>query len=582
MKKKISTLIMGFLFATSTFAITGTQLPVNSNDIGFDSVVATMNVTSITPFTPADYQTFLIAKKMGDSVVIFGNPIVTNGIGRKTSGIYGLMYGTTYQFWRVFKQGNVYDTIYCGTFTTLAKPSFPTISVVKQPAVSTSLLIITVTGADRYYPQITAFYGNRYDSTSNTITGTGTFTDTIRLTTPNANIAINYCLYFEVSAGVPVADDTIVKCDSLRTPSLMNAQLSLNTVSNLTTNSARTSVSIMKGSFNGTLKRILKDSLGVVVRTLQDTAVTAATGTYPADYTGLSADKFYKYYFIYSDQLRTDTVWGSFRTAQRALVPAPTVTVSPSITSNCGMLTLTQFTVTPISGDTASAHVVMSITGNFNDSVTVESFFGITSARTIYNTDILNLPANTRVYLKVIATSVDGLKNESNVVSGLTPPIIMGPTMDIAIINNNTANPKLQVIANGNCDRATGFIEIKQNGFTVRSITISIGSGSYDSLIDLSTLPEGDYVVEAVAKTAMFPNGILRAVAFHKGLATGIKENFSKKPDAEVIVYNYMGTELWSGKYSLLQYETQLFGKYIIVYDVESGRGFHTSIGYQK
>jgi hypothetical protein len=395
MKTKILTLITSFFFATSVFAISGTALPFGQDDIGFDSAVATINVTSIVPFTNTNYQAFIMAKEMNDSVIIFGNSIVTAGTGRKTASIYGLMYETTYQYWWIFKQGNMYDTVYCGTFTTLAKPSFPTISVVEQPGIPTSLLIITVTGADRYRPMVTAFYANHYDSTSNTITGTGTFTETIRLTTPNANTATNYCLYFEAPRGVPVANDTIVKCDSLRTPTLANAQFSLNAVSNLTTNSARTSVSITKGSFNGTLKRILKDSLGVTVRTLPDTAVTTAIGVYPADYTGLSADKFYKYYFIYTDQLRTDTVWGTFRTGQRALVPAPTVTVSPSITSNCGMLTLTQFTVTPISGDTASAHVVMSITGNFNDSVTVESFFGITSTRTIYNTDILNLPANT-------------------------------------------------------------------------------------------------------------------------------------------------------------------------------------------
>jgi hypothetical protein len=88
--------------------------------------------------------------------------------------------------------------------------------------------------------------------------------------------------------------------------------------------------------------------------------------------------------------------------------------------------------------------------------------------------------------------------------------------------------------------------------------------------------------VEAIAKTAMFPNGVLKAVAFHKGLATGIKENFSKKPDADVIIYDYTGIQIWFGKYSQLQYQTQLFGKYIIVYDVGSGRGFHTSIGYEK
>lgn len=578
MKKKISTLIMGFLFATSTFAITGTQLPVNSNDIGFDSVVATMNVTSITPFTPADYQTFLIAKKMGDSVVIFGNPIVTNGIGRKTSGIYGLMYGTTYQFWRVFKQGNVYDTIYCGTFTTLAKPSFPTISVVKQPAVSTSLLIITVTGADRYYPQITAFYGNRYDSTSNTITGTGTFTDTIRLTTPNANIAINYCLYFEVSAGVPVADDTIVKCDSLRTPSVVQGQVSYVPI-NPATDSARATVMVILGTYSANLKWYLKDSSGTVIATVPNQHITNSA-FYSHTFLGLIPNKLYTYYAVLTDVMGSDTVWQTFRTLPKALVPAPVIVVSPSITSNCGRLTLTQAT---FSGDTTKARVVISYTGNFTDAITAKVLDPVIgNNKVIYDINVTDLPANTRVYIKIIGTTSDSLVGESNVVSGLTPPIIMGPTMDIAIINNNTANPKLQVIANGNCDRATGFIEIKQNGFTVRSITISIGSGSYDSLIDLSTLPEGDYVVEAVAKTAMFPNGILRAVAFHKGLATGIKENFSKKPDAEVIVYNYMGTELWSGKYSLLQYETQLFGKYIIVYDVESGRGFHTSIGYQK
>lgn len=575
MKKKVLPLVIGIMISITTFGMRGTHFPILSSNIGFDSVQIATKIDSV---FSGSYQLYLIVKKSGDSIWHNGSVTATSGTGIKINSVYGLLYGTTYSFALIAKKGNVYDTLPGNaTFQTLSKPAFPSITWTKQPAAGTSKVIVSVVGADHYTARIFAYYGPSFDST-NVISGTGNFSDTLFMATPQPNVNTNFYVYFLADQNVPIASDTFIRADSLRTPNLIRGEVLLNSIIP-GIDTAKATVSVILGTYAAQLKWYLKDSSGTTIATVANAQVPSS-GFYSHTFTGLSANKLYSYYAVLRDSLGSDTVYQTFRTLSRPAIAAPAVTLSQSVTSNCGRLTLNQLTVTPSTGDTSTVYILQSKTGNFDDSVRIFTQTGIFAAKSIYNTDASSLSANSWYYFKAVGLSQTGIRSESNIVSGLTMPG-GGPMVYVAMADVNANFPRLICSGSGNCDLTRLVIEIKDNtGNVVYTINPSVGTSNFDTTFVLPNLPGGWYTANVTAINS-YSSGVLQIVPFQRGLSTGVIEHLTQKPDATVEVFSIStGRLLWVGKFSELYQQPQLYdlNDPLVIYDPITKESYKVSI----
>ncbi len=529
-KKKLALLFaMAWLLWLNALAgVTGSHLPINQNNITYYSVIIPFNVVSTT--YSGNYKMKSICKEDTTTVWISGDTSTNSGTGVKLNQIRGLKSSTLYRFKTiVWKDTLPPDTIIGGTFTTAAAPAYPSITINEIPKIGSSQLVVTVTGANGYAPKLWGIYGNLYEYTTDTMSGTGNFKDTLYLETPEANTVQYYCIWFHPGIGVPLRD-TLIKCDSFKTPEIIAGTISgLVMVSGIDTMKVSAVVSL--GTFPGTVTFIAKDSLGVIRGSSAQISATIS-GIYSYVFRGLNQNTLYYVEAMLNDSVSTDTVVGSKRTLIRPLKPAPAARfiTSPAPVTYCGHIDLGGYTIIPSSGDIGRAVIVRGLDSNLSNMIdTIQRFNTI---MTNLSQGVFSTPApqtGVRYHWRIITWSMDGVMAVSPAISCPSGPRI-SPNYLLDVVGLSTSqNPVLEISGDAFCESAVIYITA-YNSSTGQTFydTIDVGYDHFSINEPWPNLPPGDWTVYSSLRTASFTiESEMPKVT--RNLATGIKQNISEQ-----------------------------------------------------
>lgn len=313
MKKTLLLALVSIWVSMSAFATTTVAwFPPNSSNIGYDSARIVYKITATTFIS--NHKEKLLVKKNNSSVWVAADSLMTSTIGiNRSLGAHNLLSSTNYMYAvTISDTSSTRDTVICPLYTLTTKPYpvFATVTAQEIPKIGISELPISavLTGtSDSFY--IYANYGDLYENSSDTIYANGTTTGTLHLITPNAQDEISYCIWVHSD----LLGDRLMDCDSFITPAFTRG-----TITNVTKTSGMDTIAvtatISTGTFPGTLKFILKDSIGT---TLQTSAIVSvnASGLYPYVFRNLIGNKFYRFEIAFKDSIGVDTSRGFIRTS---------------------------------------------------------------------------------------------------------------------------------------------------------------------------------------------------------------------------------------------------------------------------
>ena len=304
--KKI-TMLLGVIFAifsAKAAAVEGRNYP--AINVTFNSATI---ITQLDSIYPGVSQSKVIVKKLGDSIFISGPTIPVTGRGQLSSSVYGLSPSTEYISARTLQDSTHRDTIWSTvTFTTLPAPVYPNITFLIQPNLDSTKFTVSISNANGITPKFYIAYGPTYSSFTDTAYGTGTFSHTFSLYTPNPLTSYNYCVNFLRDTVLQVRDS----CKSFTTPAAIKGDIT-NVVTTTGIDSVKFSISMNIGTYPGNLKIILKDSVGTIISTSAPITVSSS-GTYNYVIRGLAGNTPYFYVATLSNATGTDTAANSIRT----------------------------------------------------------------------------------------------------------------------------------------------------------------------------------------------------------------------------------------------------------------------------
>jgi hypothetical protein len=551
MKKLLLLFASVFLYIGSFASVSGTHLPIAPGDTLYDGVTISTYVQNIS-FT-GNYETYLIAKKVGDSVWLSGNQITSTGIGVKTSSITGLRPGTTYQFSRVFKKAGVFDTLLGTTFRTLNVANFPTFTVQKIPKIGFSMLILTVSGDVHLYSEWRAWYGQTYEQ-SNLIFGTGNWSDTIFLFTPTANTTYNYFFTFHVDSITGLRDSLLNNNYSITTPVITDGNVSNQSVTGVTKDSATINAFVQLGTYTGTIQFHVKDPASSTYLQSSPVIPTNTNGSYSYTFSGLSDGKDYSYVIVFRDTLDADTLVGHFTTLSIPKIAAPAVTFFGGTWADCGKVYVS-LKISPVSGDTCRFVILRRI---INTTVwdTIYSRNLLTAMLTLSDLELAAPYGGTRFEFKIVGYSKDRLMSESSIINVLTPAGNI-PAMSVQVDGMTISpTPYITFTSDGMCDFSTVTIGItKSPNSTVFADSIEVGVAQYQGLINLPNFDNGDYHVEVCifnryGSPACYERDFTRTLV---GIVNHNKpEEFD--PSTEIDVVSVLGQRLGKFRYNELNF----------------------------
>lgn len=561
MKKLLLILTAVFLSLGVSASVSGTHLPIAPGDTLYDGVTISTYVSNIS-FT-GNYETYLIAKKVGDSVWLNGNQITSTGTGVKTSSILGLRVGTTYQFSRVFKKNGVFDTLPGTTFKTLNVANFPAITVQKVPKVGFSMLIVTVTGDIHLYSELQAWYGQPYEL-SNRISGTGNWSDTIVLFTPRASTTYSYFFTFHVDSITGLHDSVLINNYSITTPAITDGNISNQSVTGVTKDSATISATVQLGTYTGTIQFHVKDPTSSSY--LQSSPIISVTtnSSYSYSFGGLSDGKDYSYVIVYRDTLDADTLVGHFTTLSIPKIPAPTVTFFGGTWSDCGKVYV-NLKITPTTGDTCKFVILRRV---INTTVwdTIYSRNLLTTMLTLSDLELSAPFGGTRFEFQIVGFSKDRMISQSSIINILTPAGNI-PAMSVQVEGMTVSSiPYITFTSDGMCDFSTVTVEITDNSnhAVVLGDSIEVGVFQMQGRLNLPNFNNGDYHVE-VCIFNRYGSPACYEKDFSRYLATGIVSHKPEQfdPNTEVDVVTMLGQRL--GKFRYNQLGTSGIPKQIVI-----------------
>ncbi len=536
--KKIFTLLI------TLSVIVGAYANSNGFRISSDSTWKSITLTSyiISSDLPSPSSWRIIGKKTGDSVYLQGDTLITTSVGTKVTTLQHVAPATTYRIKLIGWKNAVADTIDMGYVTTASLPSAPTVTYDVFPKIGVSTITVHVAGAHGYRYKVKAIYGTSYVS-SNSIIGTENFTDTLYLSTPLPSTAYSYIILGYYLDSVPGLADGPIKTGTLTTPAVDTGYI-IGTTIGVTAyrDSVRASVSIHAGMYPGTLIWSLYDSTGSLIFGRIVSGIINS-GSYSQLFSGLMPGTLYYLNVQYSDQLNTDSLSGYIRTLPRPTIPAANVSLSGSIMSNCGRITIGTIAIT----GTTSGHLTLFKIARGTDGATFPDTVlvipGISRDTTLYNLDVPADLANTRTYYKGIVFSEDNISNVSNVVNAKTPP---GDVPSLSLEVKDSIVPVVITTGDGWCDRTTILITLYNSAHnSVFTTAIDAGTALYRKRILTTQLPAGNYTFHVCARNQY--GEVCNDESFSHFLATGIielKDTHSFDPTTIVFVSNMLGVQV--------------------------------------
>lgn len=159
--------------------------------------------------------------------------------------------------------------------------------------------------------------------------------------------------------------------------------------------------------------------------------------------------------------------------------PAPALSFS-SVKADCGEISFVT-RISPQSGDTAKVFISIS-----DDGVTYHAVDSASGLHTVISvlTEIQGMPADTKIYLKAVGTSKDGVKSE--VVTSVQTPEGESPTLNITPrFSHNHAEFNFA----GFMGCASGFLKIEIRGATTIDTTFFVGATQYSGGINFILNP---------------------------------------------------------------------------------------------
>lgn len=572
MKKLLLIFVAVFLSLGASASVSGTHLPIAPGDTLYDGVTISTYVSNIS-FT-GNYETYLIAKKVGDSTWLNGNSITSIGMGVKTSSILGLHYGTTYQFSRVFKKSGVFDTLPGTTFRTLNAANFPTISVQKVPKIGFSMLIVTFTGDVHLYSELRAWYGPTYEQ-SNLVFGTGNWSDTIFLFTPTANTTYSYFFTFHVDSITGLRDSLLNNNYSIVTPAIGDGSISNQSATNVTEDSATINATVQLGMYTGTIQFHVKDPASTSYLQSSPVIPVNTNGNYSYIFSGLSDGKDYSYVIIFRDTLDADTLVGHFTTLAIPKTPAPAVMFFGGTSSDCGVVYVS-LKVTPVFGDTCRFVILRRII-NTTGWDTIYSRNLLTAMLTLSDLELTAPLGDTRFEFQIVGYSKDLVISRSLIINVLTPAGNI-PAISVQVEGMTISpTPYITFTSDGMCDFSTTTVEIKKIPSSVPVFTdsVEVGVAQYQGRINLPNFANGDYHVE-VCIFNRYGSPDCYEKDFSRVLATGIIEHKPEEfnPTTVVDVITMGGQSLGKFRYNELDYSGISKGVIILHYIKKPGEEY--------
>ena len=555
MKKLLLIFVAVFLSLGVSASVSGTHLPIAPGDTLYDGVTISTYVSNIS-FT-GNYETYLIAKKVGDSVWLNGNQITSTGTGVKTSSILGLRVGTTYQFSRVFKKAGVFDTLPGTTFKTLNVANFPTFTVQKIPKVGFSMLVVTVTGDVHLYSEWRAWYGQTYEQ-SNLISGTGSWSDTIFLFTPIANTTYSYFFTFHVDSITGLRDSLINNNGlnySITTPAITDGYIFSPSAINVTKDSATIKATVQLGTYTGIIQFHVKDPASTSYLLSSPVIPVNTNGVYSYIFSGLSDGKDYQYVVVFRDSLDADTLVGHFTTLSIPKIAAPTVSFFGGTWSDCGKVYVS-LSVTPVTGDTCRFIILRRV---INTTVwdTVYSRNLLTTMITLSDLELSAPLGGTHFEFKIVGYSKDRLMSESSIINVMTPAGNI-PAMSVQVDGMTISpTPYITFTSDGMCDFSTVTVQITNNSNHAIEVSDSVEVGVFQmqGRLNLPNFGNGSYHVEVCIFNS-YGSPDCYEQDFQRLLMTGVINHIPDHfdPSTQVEVIGVQGQSFGTFHYNELDY----------------------------
>lgn len=534
MKKQLLFALVSIWVSMSAFATnTVTWLPINSNNIGYDSVRVAFKVTA-TSYGSNNYkEKFLYMATTGDSMWHAADTMITSGTGpTQTLGAHNLRSVTTYKYGIALSSDSFpNDTVISiYTFTTKSAPRFPAINVQEISKLGVSELVVTatITNGTNFPYEISAIYGDIYQYYSDTMFGITTKTDTLHIPTPNANEETPYGIWIHTNA----IGDTVLHWDSLVTPRLVGDSVSANYVSSGTDSAAFNANVIRNGDGTSTIKFVVKDSTGSSTIATQTVAVTG-TGNYPKTIYNLLDNKLYRFEIYSNDTLGVHLIKsGSFRTKARVPNQPPTAYFvrNTGPTSECDSIELEGYNITRAGTDIGKAFLISAI----NDSDVVDMHD--TLATIVVDRNIskgyfkVHAPElGVRYYYRLVTKSSDNIVWVSSAISAPTASAEQ-PFFHLDTVGYTTTHPSIQISGNTQCQDLIIYLTTYNNStgqIWYDTVYVPKKLESFHVVVSQSNLPAGSYSISGNLRSGRWPSVFysMPGQVVRGNITTGIKQN---------------------------------------------------------
>lgn len=456
-------------------------------------------------------------------------------------------YYYEFRLYKAYSDSTLLQTTSAGySFTTTATPQSGTITSVTVQPIGGGLRIIVNGNTNGSTSNLIAYAneatfsggGWNYHSETDVLPGVFTsFTDTlvisnlnsvshkiqVRLLPTNGMPAVISSFYY----GTPLAGTK----PTVNTPSISPGVDSVRIFTNVTKGNTDS---------NWVFIRIF-DSIGnSVIMTLPTQLVASNLQNYFRQI-GLTANTLYVAEIVAYNSVGRDSGRFSFRTLPKVKLAAPSVAFTSVNSPNCGYILLGGIRVTPVTGDTARAYILMSSDGQ-NTFDTVWSRSNITGQLNVVNIRINTAHANWTYYFKLIGMSKDSVVSQTTVINEMSPSG-SSPTLLAAVVTP-LGIPEVSVSGGGGCDSATITIEVFDGPNRIQYHVVPVGSGLYAKNIQLPGLDNKRYDVNVCIRNSYGP--VCQSLVIDRSVLTGVRNNTNMLEN--ILVYPNPSTGIFQVK----------------------------------